>query len=129
MNKPKRSAPTPENRDVNGRFVKGNTGNKGGRPRKLPEIKEFCRKESMSGIQKLADLLQAEDTKPNDVIAIVRLFLEYGIGKPSPENDMVRLGIEKRLADARIAQIEREESEGAQQVEVIISGPAKELGM
>ena len=129
MNKPKRSAPTPENRDVNGRFVKGNTGNKGGRPRKLPEIKEFCRKESMSGIQKLADLLQAEDTKPNDVIAIVRLFLEYGIGKPSPENDMVRLGIEKRLADARIAQIEREESEGTQQIEVLISGPAKELGM
>ena len=83
----------------------------------------------MSGIQKLADLLQADDTKPNDVIAIVWLFLEYGIGKPSPENDMVRLGIEKRLADARIAQIEREESEGAQQVEVIISGPAKELGM
>ena len=129
MNKPKRSAPTPENRDVNGRFVKGNTGNKGGRPRKLPEIKEFCRKESMGWIQKLADLLQADDTKPNDVIAIVRLFLEYGIGKPSPENDMVRLGIEKRLADARIAQIEREESEGPQQVEVIISGPAKELGM
>lgn len=129
MNKPKRSAPTPENRDVNGRFVKGNTGNKGGRPRKLPEIKEFCRNESMSGIQKLADLLQAEDTKANDVIAIVRLFLEYGIGKPSAENDRERLDIEKRLADARIAQIEREESEGPQQVEVIISGPAKELGM
>ena len=125
----KGNAPGPGIRDPAGRFTKGKSGNPTGRTQKLPEIKEFCRNESMSGIQKLADLLQAEDTKPNDVIAIVRLFLEYGIGKPSPENDMVRLGIEKRLADARIAQIEREESEGAQQVEVIISGPAKALGM
>ena len=55
--------------------------------------------------------------------------MEYGYGRPSAEYDKERLEIDRKMADARIAQIEREESEGPQQVEVIISGPAKELGM
>lgn len=128
----KKAAPGLENRNETRephRFPKGVSGNPGGRPKKNPEVKEFCKSQSIEMVRKLYSLVQDESTKVSDVISIARLFLEYGIGKPSAENDRERLDIEKRLADARIAQIEREESEGPQQIEVLISGPAKELGM
>lgn len=122
------AVPPPQNRGPDGKFVKGNRANPGGRTQKLPEIKEFCRSQSMDGIRKLADIMQSEDTKASDVIAIVRLFLEYGIGKPANEYDTQRIEIDRKLADARVAQIDRDMNNGPQQVEVLISAQAKEWG-
>ena len=122
------AVPPPQNRGPDGKFIKGNRSNPGGRTQKLPEIKEFCRSQSMDGIRKLADIMKSEDTKANDVIAIVRLFLEYGIGKPANEYDTQRIEIDRKLADARVAQIDRDMKDGPQQVEVLISAQAKEWG-
>ena len=122
-------------RDKSGRFLKGQTGcgNPPGKDRSCRDegFKQFARKEvtgSPAGGLHASWPMQGEGQKDrgsggafNDGIRLWPVRL--------PSNDRERLDIEKRLADARIAQIEREESEGAQQVEVIISGPAKELGM
>ena len=135
-NKKERAAPDPQSRtsagrqrDGTGRFVKGISGNPGGTKHLTPEMKEFARQKSLKGMKRLESMLDNPDTQDKDVIAVVKLFLEYGYGRPSAEYDWERLEIERRTADARIAQIEREESEGPQQIEVLISGPAKELGM
>lgn len=120
------AVPPPQNRGPDGKFVKGNRSNPGGRTQKLPEIKEFCRSQSMDGIRKLADLMQSEDTKANDVIAIVRLFLEYGIGKPANEFDSERLSIERKRLELEQKRVEASTTSGAAAVNIEWDG-AEEL--
>ena len=127
----KKAAPGLENRNETRephRFPKGVSGNPGGRPKKNPEVKEFCKNQSLEMAQNLYNIARDENTKISDVIAIARLFLEYGIGKPANEYDMQRIEIDRKLADARVAQIDRDMNEGPQQVEVMISAQAKEWG-
>ena len=120
------AVPPPQNRGPDGKFVKGNRSNPGGRTQKLPEIKEFCKSQSMAGIRKLADLMQSEDTKANDVIAIVRLFLEYGIGKPANEHDSERLSIDRKRLELEQQRVEASTTSGAAAVNIEWDG-AEEL--
>ena len=118
-------------RDKSGRFLKGQTGcgNSPGRPKLRDEFKQFAQEKSLEALQVVYSIMADAGGSQKDRVAAARLLMEYGYGRPSAEYDKERLEIDRKMADARIAQIEREESEGAQQVEVIISGPAKELGM
>ena len=102
-----RAAPGPQSRigagrkrDESGRFVKGVSGNPGGTKHLSPEMKEFSRERSMKGLKKLDAMLDRETTQDKDVISIVRLFLEYGYGRPAAEYDKERLDLEKRRVDA-----------------------------
>ena len=98
MSTKKTAGPPPQNRGSNGRFITGNRANPGGRVQKIPEIKEFCRSESMTGIKRLAELRDLAETRTSDVVAIVRLMLEYGYGRPAAELDRERLELDtKRL--------------------------------
>ena len=127
----KKAAPGLENRNETRephRFPKGVSGNPGGRPKKNPEVKEFCKNQSLEMAQNLYNIARDESTKVSDVIAIARLFLEYGVGKPANEYDTQRIEIDRKLADARVAQIDRDMKDGPQQVEVLISAQAKEWG-
>ena len=118
-------------RDKSGRFLKGQTGcgNSPGRPKLRDEFKQFAQEKSLEALQVVYSIMADAWGSQKDRVAAARLLMEYGYGRPSAEYDKERLEIDRKMADARIAQIEREESEGPQQVEVIISGPAKELGM
>ena len=118
-------------RDKSGRFLKGQTGcgNSPGRPKLRDEFKQFAQEKSLEALKVVYSIMADAWGSQKDRVAAARLLMEYGYGRPSAEYDKERLEIDRKMADARIAQIEREESEGPQQVEVIISGPAKELGM
>lgn len=127
MSKAKGAVPPPQDRDVNGRFIKGNRGNPGGKPKIPQEVKQFCREKSMKWLLKMDALGDKETTQEKDLIAIARLFLEYGYGRPAAEFDRERLDIEvKRLAMDERKQ-EADSNENAK-IEVIISNQAKEWG-
>ena len=117
-------------RDGSGRFVKGASGNPGGTKHLSPEMKKFAQDKSLKGMKRLDKMLDDPDTQDKDVIAVVRLFLEYGYGRPSAEYDRERLELDRKLTEARIAQIEKDtnETDGPQQIEVLISNQAKEWG-
>ena len=134
-NKKKVQPPAPQSRqgagrqrDSSGRFVKGVSGNPGGTKHLSPEMKKFAQDKSLKGMKRLDKMLDNPDTQDKDVIAVVRLFLEYGYGRPAAEYDREKLDIDKRMAEARIAQIKKETDGGPQQVEVLISNQAKEWG-
>ena len=117
MSNKKRAAPGPQSRkstgnprDDKGRFVKGVSGNPGGTKQLSPEMKQFARDRSLKGLQKLDAMLDRETTQDKDVIAVVRLFMEYGYGRPAAELDrerleldMKRLQIEQQRADVATA--------------------------
>lgn len=117
-----RAAPGPQNRDPAGRFQKGISGNPGGRTQKDPEIKEFCRAESMTGVKRLAEMRDNPETKVNDVIAIVRLFLEYGYGRPAAEYDRERLELDKQKFEN-----DQKAAKGENTINIVLSDEVKEL--
>ena len=129
-----RTAPGPQSRnsagrqrDNAGRFLKGASGNPGGTKHLSPEMKEFARDRSLKGLKKLDAMLDRETTQDKDVIAVVRLFLEYGYGRPAAEFDRERLDIDVRRLAMDERKAESESNENAK-IEVIISNQAKEWG-
>ena len=134
MSKAKRSAPTPAIRDAAGRFVKGQSGNRTGRAQIPQEIKQFCKEKSMRWLLKLDMLGDREDTQAKDLIAIARLFLEYGYGRPAAEYDRERLDLETKRVELEGKRVDadmlKQDADSGQnsKIEVIISGEAKGWG-
>jgi hypothetical protein len=124
-----RATPGPQSRggagrarDDAGRFVKGVSGNPGGTKHLPAEIKELAREMSLEGLKKVAEMMRREETSDRDRLAAVRLFLEYGYGRPAAEYDRERLDLEKARFEA-----ERKEASGDRVIQVILSDDAREL--
>lgn len=69
----------PENRDKAGRFVKGQSGNPGGRPRKPPELERYA-KDAPAKLRAIAD----DPATPVKIkTEIEKFFFEAVYGKAS----------------------------------------------
>lgn len=75
---------TPENRDKSGRFVKGQSGNPGGRPRKPPEL-ELYAKDAPAKLRAIAD---DPDTPVKIRADIEKFFYEAVYGKAPQALDL-----------------------------------------
>lgn len=72
----------PENRTKTGQFVKGKSGNPGGRP-KVPEpFKELVQSKSVPALERIIEIMENPASKPGDVFMCAKLILEYAYGKP-----------------------------------------------
>ncbi len=76
-----------EDRDSNGRFIKGSIGNPKGRPKKKPEpptAKEVLENATMEAVTRLIDLVHSE----NEVIALHAslALLDRTFGTPQRQN-------------------------------------------
>jgi hypothetical protein len=92
----------PQNRDFAGKFIKGVSGNPGGRPKSLSH---YIRENTKDG-KDLADRLlnviktgeyQGEKVAFDDVLKIIRELFDRGFGKPSQSVDVNATG-EMRIA-------------------------------
>jgi hypothetical protein len=63
-----------------GKFLKGQSGNPGGRPKDLDKIGEIARQHSEAAINKLVQLMNHKD--PHIVIKAACAVLDRGLGKP-----------------------------------------------
>ena len=71
-------------RDKSGRFLKGYSGNSGGRPRDEHNIAELARSYSTEAIETLVDLMRsARDDRVRGTAA--QALLDRGFGKPNVE--------------------------------------------
>jgi hypothetical protein len=66
-------------RDTHGRFLKGATGNPGGRPIENSELKELARAQGPAAIVRLTQLMHSDD--PMVCIAAARTLLDRGFGR------------------------------------------------
>jgi len=69
-------------RHSNGRWAAGQSGNPGGRPAGLAEVKELARKHTAEGIERSATEMKQGDTS-NARIAAANATLGRGWGKPT----------------------------------------------
>lgn len=122
--------PQQKTRNKLGQFVSGNKASKGagGRPKLREEFKELATKLSIEALMVVKDIMTDPEAKAGDRAYCARLIMEYGYGRPSAEYDREKLDMDKRLTEAQIKKIEKEteDTDGPQQIEVLISSQAKE---
>lgn len=125
MSKAKSAGPPPQNRGPDGRFLKGNRANPGGRPQIPIEIKQMARELSLEGMQHVAAMMRRETTSDRDMLAAVRLLMEYGYGRPAAELDRERLEMDReRLEmDKKRADLES----GEKSIKIVLSDDLREL--
>lgn len=67
----------PANRDEQGRFPKGVSGNRAGRPKVDGWFRELCRKRTRKALKALTDALDDPDSR----VAAAKALLEFAWGK------------------------------------------------
>ncbi len=69
-------------RDGKGRWVKGTSGNAGGRPRQLSHVVELARQHTTEAINTLATIVADQKASPSARSAAASVLLDRGWGKP-----------------------------------------------
>lgn len=92
--KPKRGNP---------HWVKGQSGNPGGRPKWVTEVRDAAASHSKWGVQRLRELADSEDGRV--AIAAIKELLDRGIGKATELDDEER-ALQRRIMIARAELLE-----------------------
>jgi hypothetical protein len=88
-------------------FVKGQSGNPGGRPKEDAEVKELAREHGPAAIRKLAQLMECGQSRTEAAAAIA--LLDRGFGKPQQDiavtKDITYRSLADEDIDRRIAEL------------------------
>ncbi|MCM0032769.1 hypothetical protein [Sandarakinorhabdus limnophila] len=87
-------------RDSTGRFVKGASGNPGGRPRVVMAVRDQAQQHGEEAIEVLADIMRDKDAAPAARISAASEILNRGYGRPVDQKAMVLLATSTDLTRA-----------------------------
>lgn len=65
------------------KFKPGQSGNPGGRPKIIAEVKELAREYTDAAVKALADIVQNKKAAPAARVAAAQALLDRGYGKPT----------------------------------------------
>lgn len=91
------------------KFEKGKSGNPGGRPKELDEIKRLAQQHGPAAVAKLAEWLGSENPKAS--VAACQALLDRGYGKPAqviagdPENPLMMLAAVEQSLNAKLDRV------------------------
>lgn len=95
LSAPENTCPEVPGRDERGRFHPGRSGNPGGRPKAIADLRDMAREYSQAAIETLASALHAEDERVRVAAAVA--LLDRAWGKPAqavagPDGEPLPLG-------------------------------------
>ena len=112
---------TSANRTVNGRFMKGQSGNPGGRPKTLARVQNLAREYTGKSIEVLGTIIENEKERGATRVAAIQVMLDRGWGKPLQRIDSGKTDIEDMTdaeLEARVAELEAQHPEFAEALRV-----------
>ena len=71
-----------------GRFKPGESGNPGGRPKEVAEVKALAREHTVAAINKMVEIMNAPKSSGNTVLAAACAILDRGYGRPAQSVDL-----------------------------------------
>lgn len=72
----------PQNRTKTGKFVKGVSGNPGGRPKTPETFKELVKEKSFTAIENVVSIMEDCKADSKDRLKACEIILAYAYGKP-----------------------------------------------
>ena len=95
-------------------FVKGQSGNPGGRPKVVGEVQELARSHTADAVTTLAEIMRDTEAAPAARVAAANALLDRGYGKPLQSSTVsVRRVNAREMSDDELAAIALGRSEGA----------------
>jgi len=79
-------------------FKKGQSGNPGGRPKVVAEVRELAREHTQDAIKTLVDIMGDDKAHHSARVAAAKELLDRGYGR-APQDLTVRGGIERHIID------------------------------
>lgn len=102
----------PAMRSAKGQFVKGVSGNPGGRIREVTQVMELAREYTTDAIDALKNVLKSADSPPAAKVSAATVILDRGWGKPKETVDMT---VKQTLEDLVLASMRRGKDDEAQE--------------
>ena len=75
------------------KFEKGQSGNPGGRPKEVAEVRELAREHTPEAVNTLAEIMLDKDAPPAARISAATALLDRGYGRPAGEVPQVAVQI------------------------------------
>jgi hypothetical protein len=88
MDQDDQTPPNKTDRNRDGRFKKGQSGNPGGRPKIFTEVKEAAREHTEAAIETLVAVMNNEEATAAARVAAANAILDRGWGKPESHTNV-----------------------------------------
>jgi hypothetical protein len=75
-----------------GRWIKGQSGNPGGRPRVMRNVQELARQRTSEAVRTLGELMRSDATPPGVRVRAAELLLDRAWGRPLQSTVSANLG-------------------------------------
>ncbi len=94
-------------------WVKGQTGNPGGRPKGVKEVQDLARRYTTDAIQTLADICASTAATPSARVAAAEVLLDRGWGKAAQKIELEGINqLPEHVIDTLLAAFDAIEAEG-----------------
>ena len=107
----------------NGRFVKGVSGNPGGKPKQENEIIRLCRDASPMAVQAIINILERDDASNQDKLRAAEFIVNRAYGKPRETVEATVKHSLEELVLASYRRAERLEQPAAPMIDVTPNDP------